>query len=505
MIPVTVTKILGNLCLSYRLFERMNFGFGSRYASSTVGSQPPPITMNRLFSELDPNLQNTITQIQKKLDEDSKISSDINKLLTEVKNKNAEVEIRLEDADTKMKYFQQEVSGMAAEVLKVKTSLDASLRIAEHAYFNTQQFRTTSNIIPELPSAYFVEVVRKFEYRMKEYKRALHQIKETLDNSYHSRKDVSESLKEIIANQYNVFLSASTSVAVVKDSVEELKRQYMLYRRKYFNDKSDPFQPPKVDKSAPIVPQSLIPQTPSVPSTPAAPLPQFGFAGTGAGASSTAQFGFGSSSTGNQFGLSNTFGTPSSTTAAATPGGGGATFGFGTTGGTTLGGGGGFGTTGTTGTSTLGGFGTPAATPGGGTSFGFGTTGGTTLGGAPSTGGGFGFGNTGTTGTSGTTLGATGGGGFGFGSGTTGTTLGAPSTGGFGSGFGTTGSTTTGTTLGGGGGGFGATTGTSTGFGTPTTTGFGSSAAPATPSFGFGSSSTQPSTTPAFSFAATGL
>jgi hypothetical protein len=58
-------------------------------------------------------------------------------------------------------------------------------------------------------------------------------------------------LQDIMKNEYHLFVSVASHLAVLHESLSELKQDYLNYRSKYLNDTTDIFEQAEKKKSKP--------------------------------------------------------------------------------------------------------------------------------------------------------------------------------------------------------------------------------------------------------------
>jgi len=228
----------------------------------------------------------------------------------------------------------------------------------------------------EVPSAFFVELLQKMDQRMRQFRVLITNIERNLATSSTQRAFTPQTLENAMRFQQQPFLLAASQVAILDETIQDQKAKYLVWRKKYYRDNTDPFQPKKTQAptSNLFKPQPLAAMTQVQASTqpaagqPGAAAPTTGFTGFNFGTSATP-----AAATPGAFSFGTTPTTPAATTGA---------FSFGTTpaAGTTTPAAGAFsfGTTPATPAATTGAFsfGTPAAgaaTPAAPSAFSFGT------------------------------------------------------------------------------------------------------------------------------------
>jgi len=122
------------------------------------------------------------------------------------------------------------------------------------------------------PLCFFDQLLKEFEIRMKEYRQALNNLEKLVHTTGQS-KYTSKMLIDTIHSQHNFSISLAAQLAKHKDTVEDLKQDYITYRRKTLKGKPlrttediDPFRPVKVKKHNSFTSQALVNIPPVTPS-----------------------------------------------------------------------------------------------------------------------------------------------------------------------------------------------------------------------------------------------
>lgn len=195
----------------------------------------------------------------------------------------------------------------------MKEKLRKELKNAELAARTVERLKSPNislrqQLTPDF--TYFQKVVETFEQRMREYRLHISNLEEYVRSSFQPTSYTPKMLQSILRNQHEFFVALSSQVAVLHETISELRRQFLVLRKATGKSQTDdPFQnavekkghkgitiPPPTPKAVKIHQQQQ--QQQQQQGTPTIGTPNLGF-GSGFGAATTGSFGssspFGSS------------------------------------------------------------------------------------------------------------------------------------------------------------------------------------------------------------------
>jgi len=209
-----------------------------------------------LFNQLDSNTQAVLEKIQKAIDDETLASQKVAQAST----------IKIEDNKQDIIALKEQILSISARIRSFEGELNTlktlcttddhyAYDVQTTAYFLNSKMAMSSSI--SYPSQYFLEVTNQIEMRMKEIKWNISGIEtffQTLPN-YH----VPTVIRDTLHSHHNYLIFWVAQISELTEYINELKKDYMEYRKKYFGDTSDPLKPkPEPFKYVP----SNVPKTP---------------------------------------------------------------------------------------------------------------------------------------------------------------------------------------------------------------------------------------------------
>lgn len=138
------------------------------------------------------------------------------------------------DRDTKV------VQALQDKVGQELKQADSAGRIIE-AYANTSHasFLYAGN---NSAGQYFLDKCQSFEEQLRQFRSAIEEIERHLASIGTKNPHVTHALPEVMRNQHEGFLAVAARVAALHDEIKDKEKAYIMFRRKYYDDDSDPFQ-----------------------------------------------------------------------------------------------------------------------------------------------------------------------------------------------------------------------------------------------------------------------
>ncbi|KAF9348677.1 Nucleoporin p58/p45 [Mortierella sp. NVP85] len=138
------------------------------------------------------------------------------------------------DRDTKV------VQALQDKVGQELKQADSAGRIIE-AYANTSHanFLYAGN---NSAGQYFLDKCQSFEEQLRQFRSSIEEIERHLASIGAKNPHVAHALPDVMRNQYEGFLAVAARVAALHDEIKDREKAYLMFRRKFYDDESDPFQ-----------------------------------------------------------------------------------------------------------------------------------------------------------------------------------------------------------------------------------------------------------------------
>ncbi|KAF9437072.1 Nucleoporin p58/p45 [Entomortierella beljakovae] len=89
---------------------------------------------------------------------------------------------------------------------------------------------------------YFMDQCQSFEEHLRQFRGSIEEIERHLASIGAKHPHVSHALPEVLRNQHEGFLAVASRVSTLHDEIKDKEKAYLMFRRKFFDDDSDPFQ-----------------------------------------------------------------------------------------------------------------------------------------------------------------------------------------------------------------------------------------------------------------------
>ncbi|KAF9157977.1 hypothetical protein DFQ26_008104, partial [Actinomortierella ambigua] len=131
------------------------------------------------------------------------------------------------------------IDALQEKVAQELKQTDSAGRIIE-SYANPRQaqFLYANNKTAEV---YFMERCSQFEEQLRQFRGTIEEIERHLASFASRNPQSSHALTEVMRNQHNGFLAVAGLVAALHEEIKDKEKAYLMFRRKYFDDASDPF------------------------------------------------------------------------------------------------------------------------------------------------------------------------------------------------------------------------------------------------------------------------
>ncbi|KAG0359570.1 Nucleoporin p58/p45, partial [Gamsiella multidivaricata] len=89
---------------------------------------------------------------------------------------------------------------------------------------------------------YFTDRCQSFEEQLRQFRSTIEEIERHLASFGAKHPPMAQALPEVMRNQHGAFLTVAGRVATLHDEIRDKEKAYLMFRRKYYDDDSDPFQ-----------------------------------------------------------------------------------------------------------------------------------------------------------------------------------------------------------------------------------------------------------------------
>ncbi|KAF8935305.1 Nucleoporin p58/p45 [Haplosporangium gracile] len=213
-------------------------------APAAVALTPDTIAGSTKYTELPADAKTTLDQFHTFLQGQIHLSATLtarpSEFLDKISKDTTELSKRLETLNDALERDTKMIGALQDQVVQEFKQADSAGRIIE-AYANTSHanFLYAGN---NSAGQYFTERCLNFEEQLRQYRSTIEEIERHLA-SYGSRNpQVPYALTEVLRNQHEGLLAIAGRVAALHDEIKDREKAYLMFRRKYFDDETDPFQ-----------------------------------------------------------------------------------------------------------------------------------------------------------------------------------------------------------------------------------------------------------------------
>ncbi|KAG0276281.1 Nucleoporin p58/p45 [Linnemannia gamsii] len=213
-------------------------------APAAVALTPDTIAGSTKYTELPADAKTTLDQFHTFLQGQIHLSTTLtarpSESLDKISKDTAELSKRLETLNDALERDTKMIGALQDQVVQEFKQADSAGRIIE-AYANPSHanFLYAGN---NSAGQYFVERCLDFEEQLRQYRSTIEEIERHLA-SYASRNpQVPYAPSEVLRNQHEGLMAIAGRVAVLHDEIKDREKAYLMFRRKYFDDDTDPFQ-----------------------------------------------------------------------------------------------------------------------------------------------------------------------------------------------------------------------------------------------------------------------
>ncbi|GJJ77507.1 nucleoporin p58/p45 [Entomortierella parvispora] len=219
--------------------------FGASTATAAaVALTPDTIAGSTKYTELPADAKSTLDQfhqfLQSQIHLSATLTSRPSDSLDKISKDTVELSKRLSTLNDALGRDTKVIEALQSKVGQELKQADSAGRIIE-AYSNTSQanFLYAGN---NSAGQYFLDQCQAFEDQIRQFRSTIEEIERHLASFGSRNPQVAHALPEVLRNQHEGFLSVASRVAVLHDEIRDREKAYLMFRRKFFDDESDPFE-----------------------------------------------------------------------------------------------------------------------------------------------------------------------------------------------------------------------------------------------------------------------
>ncbi|KAF9116410.1 Nucleoporin p58/p45 [Mortierella sp. AM989] len=212
--------------------------------ASAVALTPDTIAGSTKYTELPADAKSTLDQfhsfLQGQIHLSATLTSRPSESLDKISRDTEELSKRLTTLNDALERDTKVIQALQDKVAQELKQADSAGRIIE-AYANTSHanFLYAGN---NSAGQYFLDKCQAFEEQLRQFRSTIEEIERHLASFGAKYPHVSHALPEVLRNQHEGFLAVAARVSALHDEVKDREKAYLMFRRKFFDDDSDPFQ-----------------------------------------------------------------------------------------------------------------------------------------------------------------------------------------------------------------------------------------------------------------------
>ncbi|KAF9400470.1 Nucleoporin p58/p45 [Mortierella sp. AD011] len=216
----------------------------SSSTAPTVALTPDTIAGSTKYTELPADAKSTLDQFHSFLQGQIHLSATLtarpSESLDKISKDTEELSKRLTTLNDALERDTKVIQALQDKVGQELKQADSAGRIIE-AYANPSHanFLYAGN---NSAGQYFMDQCQSFEEQLRLFRGTIEEIERHLASFGAKYPHVSHALPEVLRNQHEGFLAVASRVAALHDEIKDKEKAYLMFRRKFFDDDSDPFQ-----------------------------------------------------------------------------------------------------------------------------------------------------------------------------------------------------------------------------------------------------------------------
>ncbi|KAF9583662.1 Nucleoporin p58/p45 [Lunasporangiospora selenospora] len=215
----------------------------STATAAPVTLTPDTIAGSTKYTELPADAKSTLDQFHSFLQAQIHLSTTLtarsSDSLDKISKDTTELSKRLEALNDTLDRDSKMVQALQDKVSQELKQADSAGRTIE-AYANNSNagFLYAGN---NSAGQYFQEQCQLFEEQLRQFRGTIEEIERHLASFGSRNPQVSHALTEVMRNQHAGFLAMAGRVAALHEEISDKEKAYLMFRRKYFDDDTDPF------------------------------------------------------------------------------------------------------------------------------------------------------------------------------------------------------------------------------------------------------------------------
>ncbi|KAF9996678.1 Nucleoporin p58/p45 [Entomortierella chlamydospora] len=216
----------------------------SSSTAPAVALTPDTIAGSTKYTELPADAKSTLDQFHSFLQGQIHLSATLtarpSESLDKISRDTEELSKRLTTLNDALERDTKVIQALQDKVGQELKQADSAGRIIE-AYANPSHanFLYAGN---NSAGQYFMDQCQSFEEQLRLFRGTIEEIERHLASFGAKYPHVSHALPEVLRNQHEGFLAVASRVAALHDEIKDKEKAYLMFRRKFFDDDSDPFQ-----------------------------------------------------------------------------------------------------------------------------------------------------------------------------------------------------------------------------------------------------------------------
>ena len=197
---------------------------------------------NKRYADLDPDVKKALLFLEKRFLIEKNVIEGNKKHLAEPLPAIAK---DMKEVEAKLDFWMEHLERQYEAVQEFRTTVNRELRSAETAYFLLKKLvsNTYEQSQEELPSEFYWQLANSFEKRMQECRVKIQELEQYLSSARNPRHYTPKMLQDIIDNQHEFFITLTSSLASLHESVDVLREDFIVLQKRFDrNYKGNPFE-----------------------------------------------------------------------------------------------------------------------------------------------------------------------------------------------------------------------------------------------------------------------
>eukprot|EP01113_Clastostelium_recurvatum_P043024 TRINITY_DN7051_c0_g1_i4.p1 TRINITY_DN7051_c0_g1~~TRINITY_DN7051_c0_g1_i4.p1 ORF type:complete len:549 (-),score=159.53 TRINITY_DN7051_c0_g1_i4:174-1580(-) len=212
-------------------------------APAAAAPAQPTISFSTKYNELPDHIQQWLAGIRRSMMAQRTVSDDlVNRGTTRMSSVRPEAEAYIEKLNSLLRAIQgdQQVVG------NFMRTINSDLKEAETAMRTIGRLRT-GTLLPSNSTqpAYFWRLIQDFERRVSQYRLVVQDLERHVSKGIEDKQAApnADKLQSLMKTQHDLFIEVTAQVGSLHETLEEARIKYLRFRKRYYNDTTDPFTP----------------------------------------------------------------------------------------------------------------------------------------------------------------------------------------------------------------------------------------------------------------------